>query len=162
MFSKWHKIDLHIHTDISNETKLNDYKGQFCVKSLHSKLIERNVELISLTDHNIINCPAYQSFQLLTPSIELLVGVELDIAIDDSSLTSYMQSQINHTHSVYTPYHALVIFKSKNFQALSDLLEAMYSNISTKVNIDCHGNKYLRITTFDYLFSTFENEDFSI
>ncbi len=34
MFSKWHKIDLHIHTDKSKETKTKDYKGVFDVDVL--------------------------------------------------------------------------------------------------------------------------------
>ena len=59
MYSKWRKVDLHIHTDKSKETKEKDYKGVFDVEVLFQKLLENNIEMISLTDHNIINIDAY-------------------------------------------------------------------------------------------------------
>lgn len=40
MYSDWLKIDLHIHTDKSKETKENDYKGFFSNAVLKQKLIE--------------------------------------------------------------------------------------------------------------------------
>lgn len=49
MFSEWHKIDLHIHTDKSKETKANDYRGVFDVDVLSDRLKENSVEMISLS-----------------------------------------------------------------------------------------------------------------
>ena len=63
MFSEWHRIDLHIHTDKSNETKTHDYDAPFSVEALADKLSENSIELASLTDHNIINCEAYDALR---------------------------------------------------------------------------------------------------
>jgi predicted metal-dependent phosphoesterase TrpH len=61
-YSDWLRIDLHIHTDKSKETKTNDYKGNFDVPTLKAKLIENQVGIFSLTDHNIINVEAYEEY----------------------------------------------------------------------------------------------------
>lgn len=57
-YSDWFKVDLHIHTDFSKLTKTNDYQGNFDIEILKQKLIENNVQLFSMTDHNIINVDA--------------------------------------------------------------------------------------------------------
>lgn len=62
LFSDWHKIDLHIHTSKSNETKTGDYSGEFTVEALHARLVENEVSIFSLTDHNIINIEAYNEY----------------------------------------------------------------------------------------------------
>ena len=59
-YSDWFKIDLHIHTDKSKETKEGDYKGVFSVDTLKTKLKENGVRIFSLTDHNIVNVDAYR------------------------------------------------------------------------------------------------------
>ena len=61
-YSDWFKVDLHIHTDYSNQTKTNDYDGTFDISVLKNKLIVNEVKLFSLTDHNIINSKAYEDW----------------------------------------------------------------------------------------------------
>ena len=61
-FSDWFKVDLHIHSDFSKKTKTNDYQGNFDISILKNKLIENDVKLFSLTDHNIINVDAYKNY----------------------------------------------------------------------------------------------------
>lgn len=61
-YSEWFKVDLHIHTDFSKQTKTNDYQGHFDINILKQKLIENDVKLFSLTDHNIINVDAYRNY----------------------------------------------------------------------------------------------------
>ena len=82
MYSDWLKIDLHIHTDKSKETKVDDYEGLFSIVVLKQKLKDNNVEIFSLTDHNIINVDAYReyydSYNSETDPL-LLLGVELDL-----------------------------------------------------------------------------------
>ena len=63
-YSDWHKIDLHIHTDKSKETKSGDYSGVFSVDVLHNKLVENEVGIFSLTDHNIINVGRITSYNV--------------------------------------------------------------------------------------------------
>ncbi len=119
--SDWQKIDLHIHTDESKKTKSHDYKGDFSVDVLKRKLIENNVSIFSLTDHNIINTAAYteyiRAFQQNDPFP--LLGVELDV---------------EHTNG--TIYHALVVFKEditkhvEFVQKISAKLESLYQDQS--------------------------------
>lgn len=100
---EWMRIDLHIHTNKSAETKPNDYKGNFDVAKLKTKLTENQVRIFSLTDHNIINVQAYKDYVDLYNADTSddkpfpLLGVEVDI---------------NHTNN--NRYHALVIFKEDN------------------------------------------------
>lgn len=140
-YSDWQKIDLHIHTNKSTETKHNDYKGIFAVDLLKSKLVENNVAIFSLTDHNIINIAAYaeyiQGFQLGDPFP--LLGIELDI---------------EHTNGKI--YHALVIFK-EDITKNSGFVE----QISSKLEILYKGQeKYERKTTFESIIDTFYQYEF--
>ncbi len=59
-YSDWFKVDFHIHTDFSKKTKTNDYQGNFDINILKQKLIENEMKLFSLTDHNIINVDTYK------------------------------------------------------------------------------------------------------
>jgi predicted metal-dependent phosphoesterase TrpH len=61
-YSDFLKVDLHIHTDKSKETKENDYKGNFSVQTLYDKMTENHVGILSLTDHNIFNVEAYTEY----------------------------------------------------------------------------------------------------
>lgn len=64
MFSKWNKIDLHIHSRFSNYVKDNDYDGrEFTASELLAKL-RPNDEfgcIFSITDHNCINEDLYNN-----------------------------------------------------------------------------------------------------
>lgn len=118
-YSDWHKIDLHIHTDKSKETKTKDYKGDFSVGKLYDKLTENKVEIFSLTDHNTINIEAYKEYYTSYESENdplLLVGVELDIEVPIENKPS-------------KNYHSLLIFNYSDFDGaskISKLLENEY------------------------------------
>ncbi len=166
MFSEWHKIDLHIHTDKSKETKSNDYQGVFDVDLLTDRLKKNSIEMISLTDHNIINCTAYEQF-IEKNEIRILVGVELDIAITEKELKNYILSLSSQEGSKIEikPFHIIVIFKSTDYYSLNKLLDKMYEKINiteleSKVNLN--QQKKLRTTTFKYLIETFHEESFFI
>ncbi len=113
-FSDFLRVDLHIHTDKSKETKENDYKGNFSVQTLYNKMTENHVGIFSLTDHNIINVEAYTEYYGNCTREEdplLLIGVELDIDVDG------------------TRYHSLIIFchhDVENLNRISDALEQYY------------------------------------
>lgn len=169
MFSEWHKIDLHIHTDKSKETKANDYKGVFDVDVLSDRLKENSVEMISFTDHNIINCSAYNKFNkfFIKDEIKVLVGVEIDVAISEEELKNYIFSLSNPDglKIEIKPFHIIVIFKSADYNAINVLLDKMYENISTielDSKVDLNAQKTLRVTTFKYLIETFRKESFFI
>lgn len=166
MFSEWHKIDLHIHTDKSKETKSADYKGVFDVDVLTEKLKENSIEMISLTDHNIINCTAYDQF-FEKDEIKVLVGVEIDIAITEEELRKYILSvaEPGDTKIEIKPFHIIIIFKSEDYNKLNGLLDKMYEAISKKEldsKINLNTQKKLRVTTFKYLIETFREESFFI
>lgn len=117
-YSDWLRVDLHIHTDWSKKTKPNDYTGEFAVTVLHQKLTENKVLVFSLTDHNIINVDAYKEYYSSYRGENdplLLVGVELDVIVDDETPETY---------------HTLIIFNlnsAAGAQRIHDSLEQKYS-----------------------------------
>lgn len=117
-YSDWLKIDLHIHTDFSKKTKTNDYQGHFDISTLKNKLIENDVKLFSLTDHNIINTEAYNnyynSYKVGDP--KLLIGCEFDIEVPESGE--------NKT------YHSVIVFENESIEdveLISRKIEDLFS-----------------------------------
>ena len=96
IYSDWFKVDLHIHTDYSKKTKVNDYQGNFSITVLKQKLKDNNVELFSMTDHNIINTAAYKwyydNYEEGDP--KLLLGCEFDIEVPESNKKTTYHSLI--------------------------------------------------------------------
>lgn len=116
-YSDWFKVDLHIHTDFSKKTKTNDYQGNFDIDILKQKLIDNDVKLFSLTDHNIINVDAYKayisSFKKGDP--KLLIGCEFDIEVPESPKA--------------ITYHSVIIFENDSIQdveLISKKIEDLY------------------------------------
>jgi DNA repair ATPase RecN len=109
-YSDWFKVDLHIHTDKSNVVKQNDYDGVFDLSVLKKKLIENDVKIFSLTDHNIINIDAYKNYydNYNEGDPVLFVGCEFDIKViqdDGSDLT----------------YHTLLIFNESTKDKVDEI-----------------------------------------
>ncbi|WP_326907120.1 hypothetical protein [Sedimentibacter sp. MB31-C6] len=83
--SRWLRMDLHIHSWISNETKDNDYGGpKYNADKLISKLKQKNINIFSITDHNIINKELYKELvdkkeEFIEQDLNFIIGVELDI-----------------------------------------------------------------------------------
>lgn len=143
-YSDWMRVDLHIHTDWSKKTKTNDYNGVFEVSTLKSKLIENDVAVFSMTDHNIINIEAYKEYYS-TYNEEtdplLLLGIELDI-------------QVNHNGDSRT-YHTLIIFNHSNAQDA----ERIYNTFETFYRENGIQDKEREITV-EQLVSIIPDEDF--
>lgn len=144
-FSDWMRIDLHIHTDKSRTTKVNDYKGLFSIETLKQKLIENKVEIFSLTDHNIINVEAYREYYACERPTDpfLLLGVELDIVVTLNGVPE-------------KDYHSLLVFniaEVAEVERISRILEAVYS---TKGITD----QFKRKLTIDEIVKAFPTEDF--
>ena len=84
-FSKWLKIDLHIHSKESNKTKINDYDGtEYTADQLISTLEKEKINIFSITDHNTLNVQLYKQLEnkrqeLIDRNMNFLVGAELDI-----------------------------------------------------------------------------------
>ena len=139
-YSDFLRVDLHIHTDKSKETKENDYKGIFSISKTHEKMTENGVAIFSLTDHNIINVHAYAEYYETYSGEDdplLLIGVELDIDVEG------------------TRYHSLIIFchhDVENLNRINNSLEQYYLEkgyASTKRQI-----------TLDDIVSLFPTDDF--
>lgn len=140
-FSDWFKIDLHIHTDKSKETKEDDYKGVFSIETLKIKLKENGVRIFSLTDHNIINVDAYRDYYNSYNASEdplLLLGVELDI--QGSRKT----------------YHSLLVFNHDNITSVEEISEKLEKKYSQKGITD----KKSRTLDIADIVEIFEKEDF--
>lgn len=141
-YSDWFKVDLHIHTDWSKKTKINDYQGNFDIGTLKQKLIENGVKLFSMTDHNIINTDAYieyyQNYEEGDPL--LLIGCEFDIEVPESGK--------NKT------YHSLIIFDKNSIEDVT--------TISEKVEKIFEGNTNLqdRKITIDDLYDHFNEYEY--
>ena len=138
-YSDWLRIDLHIHTIKSKETKQNDYKGNFDVPTLKAKLKENEVGIFSLTDHNIINVEAYEEYYNSYTEDDplLLVGVELDIHGDKNS------------------YHSLLIFNASTVEDVQDIskkLEDKYTELGQ--------DKFSRKLDFEAIYVLFHDKEF--
>lgn len=109
-YSDWLKVDLHIHTNKSDLVKQNDYDGNFDLDILKQKLIENDVKIFSLTDHNIINIDAYKEYydNFKEGDPILFVGCEFDINVkqDDKS---------------YLTYHTLLIFNENTKEKVVEI-----------------------------------------
>ena len=141
MYSDWLKIDLHIHTNKSAETKHGDYKGDFSINVLKQKLTDNNVCIFSLTDHNIINVDAYREYyesynQDKDPL--LLLGIEVDI------------------QGPAKKFHTLLIFNSSDIdtvERISNIFEDVYAKKGIVDN-------YSRVLTFPEIATNLNGEDF--
>ena len=143
-YSDWFKVDLHIHTDWSKKTKTNDYQGDFDIGTLKQKLIENEVKLFSMTDHNIINTEAYtkyyENYEEGDPL--LLIGCEFDIEVPESGKN--------------TTYHSLIIFDKNSIEdvtTISEKVEKIFEGNANpqdrKITID---NLYDHFNEYDYFF----------
>ena len=139
-YSDWFRIDLHIHTDKSKETKEGDYKGIFSIETLKQRLVENNVELFSLTDHNVVNVEAYEQYYSNYNTEQdplLLLGIELDI------------------EGTNTTYHSLLIFNRHDIEfvkAISKRLEDKYNEKKQDLKA--------RSLSFDDVVLLFKDDDF--
>lgn len=117
LYSDWIKVDLHIHTDYSKKTKDNDYQGSFDITVLKQKLIENEVKLFSMTDHNIINVEAYENYytNYKEGDPKLLIGCEFDIEVPESGKT--------------ITYHSVIVFDNdtiENVKIISEKIENLF------------------------------------
>ena len=78
-FIEMSKIDLHIHSEYSND-------GELGVKELIDKCISNNVKIISITDHNSILAIHEAVPFVLTSGLELIPGIEIDCSYKEIDL----------------------------------------------------------------------------
>lgn len=142
-YSDWFKVDLHIHTDSSKRTKQNDYQGAFDINTLKQKLIDNDVKLFSMTDHNIINVEAYKDYisNYKEGDPKLLIGCEFDIEVPESGKTE--------------TYHSLIIFEKDQIE---DVLEI--SGKIEKIFKDKGMEEYDRRITIDDLYQNFNGYEY--
>lgn len=142
MYSKWLKLDLHIHSIASNTFKTRDYKGDaYGVDELIEKLKEQKINIFSITDHNCINRELYEELinrreLLLENDLNFVVGTELDIK--DTSLYHKM-------------FHCLVFFNTDDLTKIESTLNSfvIYEN----------GSKKFKSPTLSKLFEIFFEKD---
>lgn len=171
-FSEFYKCDLHIHTDFSNITKKNDYQTKFDLSKLISKITndEHNIQLFSLTDHNIINYPVYEDYyaNYNVNNRLLFVGVELDIVKEDF-LFNYLCDSLNNNKKNHKKYHSIIIFKENGAKEFNSKLNNIYGCVSDDYNkkygtsIDLNKKEIKhRITSFDRFVKEFNNENYLV
>jgi len=142
-YSDWFKVDLHIHTDYSKKTKTNDYQGNFDVDVLKQKLIDNNVKLFSMTDHNIINVDAYKAYvsNCKEGDPKLLIGCEFDIEVPESNKT--------------ITYHSVIIFENESIEDV-ELISKKIEELYTRKNSVITDRKI----TIDELYELFNSYNF--
>lgn len=138
-YSDFLRVDLHIHTDMSKKTKENDYKGIFSIQTVYEKMVENDVSIFSLTDHNIINVAAYKEYYETFTDDDplLLIGTELDINVGGER------------------YHSLIIFchhDIENVNRINDALENYYTARGAALED--------RLITLDHIVDLFPTDDF--
>ncbi len=142
-YSEWLKIDLHVHTDWSCKTKSNDYSGNFSVDTLKEALVENEVAIFSLTDHNIINIDAYKQYYATCDVCVdplLLVGVELDIIVG-----------VNDEKT----YHSLIVFNHSSEEQARLIHEKLEQKYKEK-----NADLLERTLTIDELIDLFPEDDY--
>ncbi len=72
--SEWRKWDLHVHTASSYDYK---YKTDDCDELLVKCWREKELAVVAITDHFLIDVERIKKLQLLAPEITILPGVEL-------------------------------------------------------------------------------------
>lgn len=115
-FSKWLKIDLHIHSVESNKYKANDYEGdKYNYSELKRILVKEGINLFSITDHNCINMELYGELienqdDLLKENLNFIVGCELDI----------------YDCEIYDEiFHCLVFFDTLDIENINKMLKEL-------------------------------------
>ncbi|MEX1376201.1 MAG: hypothetical protein AB1Z23_01895 [Eubacteriales bacterium] len=119
-YSDWLKTDLHIHSIISNQTKKNDYDGtEYTADELIKTLINNNVNLFSITDHNILNVDLYKDIERTIPKYEgqinYLIGAEIDVY--DTAVHKDV-------------FHLLIYFDTQNIDIVEKLICDLYGKKS--------------------------------
>ena len=120
-FSIWNGVDLHIHSPKSNEVKPNDYDGAtFSASELLDTLLENDINIFSITDHNCFNTSLYEDLSSLVKEdkyvnrINYVPGVELDV--NDKDIYA------NDT------FHCLVLFDTNDFSLIDKAISELFSN----------------------------------
>jgi len=116
-YSKWLKVDLHIHSHKSNVTKENDYDGSILTyEKLVTALKRENINLFSITDHNTINIPLYEELinkrkDLINNKMNFIIGAEID----------FMDEEIHDD-----VFHMLVYFNTFDLEKVTKVLTDVY------------------------------------
>ena len=143
MYSKWNKVDLHIHSKFSNNVKNNDYDGtEFTARELLEKLKPDGEFgfIFSITDHNCINESLYNDLLIEINNYEnmnFIVGVELDIK--DKSIYKDV-------------FHCLCFFENYDISLIKKSIDELFN--SCKLSERNQEEMYPNINA---VFSTFHN-----
>ena len=122
-YSKWIKMDLHIHSHESKRTKSNDYDGvDLTYDRLITALEEEKVNLFSITDHNTINEELYKELhqkrdQLIEKDMNFIIGSEID----------FFDEEIHDK-----TFHMLTFFDTEDINKVAQLLAKVFEKEKNK------------------------------
>lgn len=109
--SEWRKWDLHVHTASSYDYK---YKTDDCDELLVKCWREKELAVVAITDHFLIDAERIKKLQLLAPEITILPGVELRCDKGTSNL------------------HVILIFPNQNLDKLSNRFNVIMKDDKAK------------------------------
>lgn len=122
-YSKWLKMDLHIHSHESKRTKNNDYDGEdLTFNKLLNALEKENVSVFSITDHNTINVSLYNELiekkdYIIQKNMNFIIGAELD----------FYDSEVHES-----VFHMLTFFDTEDLSKLGQILANLYKRESNE------------------------------
>lgn len=118
---KFLKCDLHVHSSscFSRNYSENDFLA---------KLKKSNLDVISITDHNIVDTELYSKIMNDTSiTVKLIGGVELNVSLDpDTIKRCNLQTKGDY-------FHAIIWFDVKNASTFWDLLQELIIGIDESI-----------------------------
>ncbi len=142
--SVWLKIDLHVHSHVSNRTKQGDYDGcDLTYEKLVKALKREQINLFSITDHNTINIELYTELirrrkELINNNLNFIIGAEID----------FMDEAIHDDI-----FHMLIMFDTFDLKKIEKVLTDVYK----KECINDIDDKVRQISLGTFFDSVFNN-----
>lgn len=119
---KFLKCDLHMHS-------CTDYSRNYTKKEFITKLEESKLDVIALTDHNIIDINLYKEIvdnKKITSKV--IAGCELNLSLSDTEIKK------NKLKVKSDFYHGIILFDISNIEILWDSLKKYITDHNSDIN----------------------------
>lgn len=141
------KCDLHMHSS-------SCYSRNYDKSSFISRLKNKStLDVISITDHNVVDVLLYKEIKMQVPDLYLIGGVELNIALD---------SQIINKYNLYVKnnyFHGIVWFSYNDLERFWEQLKQLLSSKNVEIDeSDIRGTSkrtegiYFELSAFQEIF----------
>lgn len=125
------KTDLHIHSS-------SCYSRNFEKKDFIEKIKNSELDVISITDHNVIDVELYKELKREC-DVDIIGGVELNLKLDESIINNYNLKPSKSPGKDY--FHAIMWFGYEDLEIAWSKLKRM---IETKLEIELQGSETVK------------------